>query len=98
MKLRAVILGLCIAAASAATAEASSPAAWADLFKRASAACVKASALTKAKAVTPVDFTDKVLVIVDGQWPQPHMKNAAARFVCLYDKRARTAEASELPR
>ena len=44
-----------------------------------------------------VDFTDKVLVIVDGIWPQPHMKNAPARFACLYDKRARTAETAELP-
>jgi hypothetical protein len=38
-----------------------------------------------------------VLVIVDGTWPQPHMKNAHARFACLYDKRMRTAEAAELP-
>ena len=59
---------------------------------------MKASELKKAKAGTPVDFADKVLVIVDGTWPQPHMKNAAARFACLYDKRARTAEAAELPR
>jgi hypothetical protein len=46
----------------------------------------------------PVDFSDKVLVIVDGIWPQPHMKNAPARFACLYDKRSRTAEVAELPR
>ena len=46
----------------------------------------------------PVDFSDKVLVIVDGNWPQPHMKNAPAHFACLYDKRTRTAEAAELPR
>lgn len=82
----------------AGTAQASSPDAWSELFKRASAACVKASELKKAKAATPVDFPDKVMVIVDGVWPQSHMKNAAARFACLYDKRARTAETAELPR
>lgn len=82
----------------ATSAQASSPEAWGELFKRAAAACIKASDLKKAKAGTPVDFEDKVLVIVDGIWPQPHMKNAAARFACLYDKRSRTAQAAELPR
>lgn len=95
MKPVAIILALGLVAGSA---QASSPDAWTELFKRAAAACVKASELKKAKAGTPVDFPDKVLVIVDGIWPQPHMKNAAARFACLYDKRARTAAAAELPR
>jgi hypothetical protein len=78
--------------------QASSPEAWAELFRRASAACVKASELKKAKAGTPIDFSDKVLVIVEGTWPQPHMKNAAARLACLYDKRSRAAEIADLPR
>jgi len=94
----AIILALGLIAAGAESARASSPDAWAELFKRASAACAKASELKKAKTGKPVDFSDKVLVIVDGNWPQPHMKNAPARFACLYDKRALTAEAAELPR
>ena len=77
---------------------ASSPAEWSKLWQQASAACVKASELKKAKAGPPVDFSDKVLVMVDGHWPQPHMKNAPARFACLYDKRSRTAEAHEAAR
>jgi hypothetical protein len=65
---------------------------------RASAACIKASAPRGAKSGTPVDFSDKFLVMMDGTWPQPHMKNAPARFACLYDKRARTGEADEAAR
>ena len=95
MKLLAIILAIAVIAVPV---QASSPDAWTELFKRASAACEKASELKKAKAGTPVDFPDKVLVIVDGIWPQPHMKNAAARFACLYDKRTRTAVPAELPR
>lgn len=94
----AIILALGLIAAGAESARASSPDAWTELFKRASAACAKASELKKVRTGKPVDFSDKVLVIVDGIWPQPHMKNAPARFACLYDKRARTAEVAELPR
>jgi hypothetical protein len=85
-------------AGSMESAFAASPDKWAELMQRASAACVKASALKAAKSGTPVDFSDKVLVMVDGVWPQPHMKNAPARFACLYDKRAQTAEANEAAR
>ena len=98
MKPVTIIIALGAIAAAAGSAQASSPDAWSELFKRASTACAKASELTKVRTGTPVDFSDKVLVIVDGIWPQPHMKNAPARFACLYDKRARTAEAAELPR
>ena len=98
MKPITIISALAIFALSAAAAQASSPEAWSELFTKASAACAKASELKKPKTGTPVDVPDKVLVIVDGIWPQPHMKNAPARFACLYDKRTRTAEAAELPR
>ena len=97
MKLSSILIAAAVAIA-ATPASASSPEAWAELFKRAQTACVKASDLRKPKAGTPVDFSDKVLVIVDGHYPQPHMKNAAARFVCLYGKSSRTAELRELPR
>jgi len=80
------------------SAFAASPDKWAELMQRASTACAKASQLKGAKTGTPVDFSDKVLVMVDGVWPQPHMKNAPGRFACLYDKRAQTAEANEAAR
>ena len=95
MKTIAIILALGLLAG---TAQASSPDAWAELHKRATAACLKGSELKKPRAGKPVDFDDKVLVVVDGTWPQPHMKNAAAHFACLYDKKSRTAEVAELPR
>jgi hypothetical protein len=98
MKSAAIALAAGMLAFFTSSANASSPDAWTELFKRASAACIKASELKKPKAGPPVDFPDKVLVIVDGIWPQPHMKNAPARLACLYDKRARTATVAELPR
>jgi hypothetical protein len=90
-----IILALGISATAAAPGLASTPAKWAELMQQASAACVKASGLKKAKGGAPVVFSDKVLVTVNGIWPQPHMKNAPAHFACLYDIRNRTAEANE---
>ena len=92
------MLLVCVASASPGQSLASSADKWAELTQRASAACAKASELKNAKAGKSTDFSDKVLVLVDGIWPQPHMKNATARFVCLYDKRTQTAEAVEAPR
>ena len=97
MKSITVICAAAILVLSHAYSQASSPEAWTELFKKASATCAKASELKKPRTSKPVDFSDKVLVIVDGIWPQPHMKNAPARFACLYDKRTRTAETAELP-
>ena len=94
-----VLLGIAVmVSCSAASSNAATPEAWADLMKRASETCTTASGLKKAKASKLVDFSDKVLVAVDGNWPQPHLKNAAARFACLYDKRSQTAEAMEWAR
>ena len=99
MKLGSVSLFVAAAMVASVTAAlGSSSDKWAELMQKASAACIKASELKKAKAGTPVDFSDKVLVMVDGTWPQPHMKNAVARFACLYDKRTQKAEAAEAAR
>lgn len=82
---------------AAAPAGASSPDAWADLFAKAQAACFKASGLKSPRAIgKPTDFSDRVLVLVSGRWPQPHMNNAKATFACLYGKASGTAEAQEL--
>ncbi len=85
-------------AVTTTAAVASSSDKWAELMQRASAACLKASELKNAKTGRPINFSDKVLVIVDGTLPQPHMKNAPARFACLYDKRTQKAEAAEAVR
>ncbi len=82
---------------AAAPAGASSPDAWTELFTKAQAACFKASGLKEPRAIgKPTDFSDRVLVLVSGRWPQPHMKNAKATFACLYGKAGGTAEAQEL--
>ncbi len=76
---------------------ASSPDTWAELFAKAQAACFKASGLKETRAIgKPTDFSDRVLVLVSGRWPQPHMKNAKATYACLYGKASGTAEAQEL--
>lgn len=93
-----IVVAMAVVAGHLTSATAATPDKWAELMQRASTACVKASQLKGAKTGTTVDFSDKVLVIVDETWPQPHMKNAQARFACLYDKRAQTAEANEAPR
>lgn len=36
-------------------------------------------------------------MIVDGRYPQPHMKNAKGTTYCLYDKTSGKVETSEMP-
>jgi hypothetical protein len=68
-------------------ADASSPSAWAELYAKAGTACIKASNLASAAMRgQPVDFSDVVLLVIDGRFPQPHMKNAQGRMYCLYNK------------
>ncbi len=82
---------------TAGTAGASSPDAWADLFAKAQAACFKASGLKSPRpSASRRTFSDRVLVLVSGRWPQPHMNNAKATFACLYAKGSGSAEAQEL--
>ncbi|MGU3496000.1 hypothetical protein ACLBXM_18310 [Xanthobacteraceae bacterium A53D] len=91
----AALVGLAVLSASPAGA--SSPGAWAELFAKAKAACVKESGLKEARAIgEPTDFSDRVLVLVSGRWPQPHMKNQKATYACLYGKTSGKAEAQEL--
>ena len=82
----------------ATTTHASSDAAWAELYAKAGAACLKASGLSATKLRgQPVDFQATVLMIVDGRYPQPHMKNAKGTSYCLYDKVSGKTEATEMP-
>ncbi len=64
-------------------AQASSPEAWKELYTKASAACVKASALNGAKVRDDTgDFAGAVLLIVDGR----HPNGTRGTAYCLYDK------------
>jgi hypothetical protein len=92
------LAGLALALATAMPARASSQESWAALFKAASAACATASGLAGATPVgDPVDFSDRVLVVVRGRWPQPHMTGEPpATFACLFPKLGGPAEAHEI--
>jgi ABC-type iron transport system FetAB permease component len=77
LAMMALVLG------TAPVAEASSPDAWKELYDKASAACIKASALTGAKVRRETaDFDATVLLIVDGRIAN----NARGTTYCLYDK------------
>jgi len=69
---------------------ASTPESWAKLDAASQAACIKASGLTNATAGPPTRYSDKLLIdarTIDGIWPQPHMKGAKARLLCLYHRK-----------
>lgn len=95
MKKRFAITALMVATTFA---NASSTDAWAKLFSTAKKVCIQSSGLRHARSSnTPIDFADKVMVVVKGFWPQPHMKGAPAMLICLYDKRDGRAEIREAP-
>lgn len=78
---------------------ASTPESWAKLDTASQAACIKASGLTSATAGPPTRYSDKLLIdarIIDGIWPQPHMKDAKASMLCLYNRKTKKVEVQEL--
>lgn len=92
-------LMLAVAVLLAVPAGAATPEAMAQGMSDARAACRKASDLKNAAALgNPVVFSDdagKTAVLVTGIWRPKHMKGARATMLCLYDRRARTAEVQE---
>jgi hypothetical protein len=77
------VLATAILLGTGPVAQASSPDAWKELYAKANAACVKASALSGAKVRgETADFGAAVLLIVDGRHPNG-MRGTA---YCLYDK------------
>jgi len=82
----------------AAPAFASTTAAWKAGETAARSACVKASGLTGAATSAPVHFSDRMaqdVVLVTGHYPQPRLKGKPATMLCLYDRRAKRAEAQD---
>lgn len=86
-----VLLGLMACDLVHATA----PDAWAAYYKQVTASCVEASGLRDARPLgDPVDFDDRVgytAMVIQGRYPQSHMKNKRGRMLCLFDKRSQTA-------
>jgi len=89
---------LCLTAL-ASQAQASSPDAWAAYDKAVLASCTKASALKNAKPVgNPAQFDDRVgftALLLQGQYPQKHMKGQQGTELCLYNKQTKTAYVTE---
>lgn len=85
--------------AAAASAHGATPESWMQVDKASQAACLKAAKLNDAVTGPPIRYSDRLLIdarIVSGTWPQPHMKGAQAKLLCLYHRRSRRAEVQEL--
>jgi hypothetical protein len=86
-------------AAASGLALASSPAAWSEHDREVAATCAKASGLKDAQAVgTPMAYSDRVgltALLIQGRYPQPHMKNRVGRELCLFDRETREAAVTE---
>lgn len=80
-------------------AHASSPDAWAAHDKAVLASCLKASGLKNVEPVgTAAQFDDRVgytALLLQGQYPQKHMKDATGTELCLYRKKTKTAYVTE---
>lgn len=84
---------------TAAASFASTPDKWTKVDIASQNACLKAAGLNDAQAGPPIRFSDKVMIdarVVEGTWPQPHMKGAKARMLCLYNRKNKRAEVQEL--
>ncbi|MBJ9985835.1 hypothetical protein IAE19_10325 [Acinetobacter sp. S40] len=74
---------------------ASSEQAWKQHDQAVKTACVKASGLKNAKAVSDIMlFDDRVgysALVLEGNYPQTHMKNRKGRELCLYQRQQKKA-------
>jgi hypothetical protein len=80
-------------------AHASSPDAWAAYDKAVLGSCIKASSLKNSAPVgKAAQFDDRVgytALLLQGQYPQKHMKGAQGTELCLYNKNSKTAYVTE---
>lgn len=97
MKATYWIFGGLVLASAAGLAFASTQDAWSDLDQAVRDACVAQSDLKDAHIEGGLtDFEGHVVATVKGTWKPAHMKGASATFLCLYDKRAKSAQTSEV--
>lgn len=80
-------------------AQAASPEAWIQYRKQVVKACLAASQLKDAHARSkPVEFDDQVgysALLIEGRYPQAHMKSQKGTELCLYNKQHQQAHVSE---
>ena len=83
----------------AAPGFAATPESYAKLDKASETACIKAANLGGATVGPAIRYSDRTGVdarVVTGTWPQPHMKGARARLLCLYNRKSKRTEVQEL--
>ena len=99
IRLRNGILALGTLILVSGKAFASSPDARAAHNSAVASGCVKASGLRNARPVGgPIDFDDRVgytALLIQGNYPQPHMNNKSGQVLCLFNKKSRTPYVSE---
>ena len=97
--MKAITLSLLCLTALASQVQASSPDAWAAYDKTVLASCTKASGLTDAFPVgKAAQFDDRVeytAILLQGRYPQKHMKGQQGTELCLYNKKSKTAYVTE---
>ncbi len=97
--MKALTLSLLCLTALASQAQASSPDAWAAYDKAVLASCTQASQLSHAKPVDKAaQFDDRVgysALLLEGPYPQKHMKGQRGTELCLYHKQSKTAHVTE---
>ena len=80
-------------------AHASSEAAWQQNSQTRQQVCLKASGLKAVKVVgKPIQYDDSVgydAILLEGRYPQKHMKNQMGRELCLYQRASGKAVVSE---
>lgn len=80
-------------------AHASSEAAWQKNSSSSQQACLKASGLKSVKIIgKPIQYDDSVgygALLLEGRYPQKHMKNQVGRELCLYQRQSGKASVSE---
>lgn len=92
-------LGIVISSGMFGVTFASSEQAWSKHDQNVKMACVKASKLKNPKPVSNVMlFDDRVgysALLIQGQYPQAHMKNKTGQELCLWNKTTKKAYLSE---
>ena len=84
---------------TATATSASTPDKWAKVDAASQSACIKASGLTGAQVGPAIRYSDDLFIdarVVEGIYPQPHMKGANARMLCLYNRKDKRVEVQEL--
>lgn len=78
---------------------ASSTEQWAEFDKQVIASCTKASQLKQTVAVgRTAQFDDRVgyvAILLQGRYPQAHMKNKVGQELCLFEKKSKAAYVTE---